>query len=171
MYLGYREYLDSFSNQILRKEKARSVFKKRTEKNISVYQNNFLYNHLDSLKNIYEGLFKSLGENNFNYFTFQYIKHFPPTEENIDEYGKGFPAFLEEQKELDGMVSIGGVGKVDELYFSLDLDRSIIVYKGIKELWESIVWDKKNQTLLNIDEEEELCLSLGSDGYFYLSKR
>lgn len=114
-----------------------------TLRGIKVYQNNYLYGHIEVLKNKYTSILRILGDENFNYFSKKYIERFYPQKENIDEYGELFSDFLNEQDELENLKYLKYLAELDLLWFEIyeRLEEKFEFPAGVFSLWSAIIND------------------------------
>ena len=145
--------LDLFSNLIRRNETDESPFKDSSVKNLSVYQNNYFYGHLDVLRSKFPILEKFVGTENRDYFFKMFIDHHPPSRPNVDDYGEGFSGFIKEREELSEIEVLPFLLEIDWLWFGIYSEgESLSLPYGFLSLWSKISNDEEPEGL-EIDDE------------------
>lgn len=133
-----------------------NIFKGDYGPSLKIYQNNYLFSLLDTLKNKYQIVLKLLGDENFNFFAREYIYLTPSKNSNIDQYGSSFGEFLESKKELSEMGYIKYIAELDNYWFQLyeGSDATIELPIGVLKLWGKL---KNDEELDGIEIDEEKC--------------
>ena len=137
---------------------------------MKVYQDNYLYNHLDTLKLSHEVTFKILGEDNFNYFAREYIKTHFESSGDLNIYGSEFSKFLNDKRDLHQLLYLSDIAKVDYLW-SNKIVGNYSVSVGIISLWLSVLNDEKIESLeINDDIAENFEITLNNNEYRLIKK-
>ncbi|WP_207912356.1 putative DNA-binding domain-containing protein [Pseudobacteriovorax antillogorgiicola] len=123
------------------------------------YIQNYLFNHLDALKEAFPATYRFLGENNFKYFGRLYLLDNPPGKANIDLYGEDFPEFLGKQDEFREMVYLKDIAAIDYLWFLQNTEEATVrVADGTLNLWRGLV-DEVELEEIEIDTNQPVDIS------------
>lgn len=126
----------------------------------------------ESLKDTYASIYKLVGEENFKILTVKYMQLNPAHTINGTHYGKSFPEFLLNIKELEAYSYIAYLARVDWYWKQETIDSdALILPKGSLESWYSSLADDKNIEIdLNTEITEEIKIVVESAEYKMKSK-
>jgi hypothetical protein len=151
----YKE-IELLSQIILNAENgATDIFKNDSRDGLNIYKQNYLMSLISVLKNKYPVTLQVLGEDNFNYFTREYIYKTPSSSPNIDEYGICFNEYLGNRTELEEIGYLKYIALLDLYWFNAydNMQSSIQLPRGILSLWGGL---KNELDISNIEIDEEI---------------
>lgn len=148
-----------------------SFLKDESKFNINYYKKNYIFSLLSSMKASYPCVLEILGEDNFSYFAYQYIKENKSSQSNIDLYGDMFSHFLITNKVLENKRIISYLASIDWLLHCEETNHYIEVPRGILQLWRNLIF-KEEVKYYNIDEAQlsKIELKLDSEGELFLQE-
>lgn len=103
-----------------------------------VYLRNYLYGHLDALGNRFKTVKVAVGEDNFRYLGFQYLRYNAPCEPDIDSFGSEFPEFLAYRCDEFSGEFLAELAYLDDLIYLGDQNASFSCSEAAYELWNEL---------------------------------
>ncbi len=139
------------------------------KESIAIYQNNYLYGHLSVLMSNFPTVLTLLGEDNFKYFAFEYMKESTTNDVDINIFGADFPNFLKTRASQHEIPFIADIAKLDYSWELKKVSKGKVP-KGIIELWSKLI---NNEELVNIEiiEDEFEEYEIINDGEYELKRK
>lgn len=124
---------------------------------LNIYLNNYRGALLNSLKQKYPTVIKALGENNFLYFAYKYIKTHFSLNADLNIYGQSFYNYLSSFSELDNLEEILTIAQIDWVVFQ---ERTSVVDCDVNGF---NLWCKLNNIDKSIHARKKLEFSFGDN--------
>lgn len=126
---------------------ATTIFTTATATNIKAYRHNYLFGLLTVLQRRYPSVEKVLQPANFRFFAREFIRTYPSTVNNIDNYGENFADFLQERTELQELPYLCDLARLDDVRYRQDPQYQVAISHGSAELWEKLQTDTQPKAL------------------------
>jgi len=122
------EILTTISSELYAKsergDSTKQLFNSKTPTSIdaglSTYKNNLYYGVADALRSTFVVVEEILTSQNFNYFSRKYLLEKHSLHHDLAEMSYGFPAFLQEQKEIEGSPWLFDLAKFELAWENLE---------------------------------------------------
>lgn len=159
--MKYKDILHQFSKAILNfspEQELSEIVVSHTQKNLKIYQRNYLGLMIKVLSDDFPVTKKYLGDANFFFMVKAYVKSNKIRSKNIFSIGRQFPAFLGSMYNTHQDDFVDLIAQLD-LLWSLSEENEIVVPKGTCDFWRKLSNNESCKSIVvNFDELERVKL-------------